>query len=332
MKHHDGPGNLWAIVLAAGRGVRLAAVTKEVHGREIPKQFAKLCGERTFVQRTMDRIAPLIPPERTVVVVGDDQVDLARHQLAGYSGVEIVRQPLNLGTGPGVLLPLAHVLARDPEAHVVVFPSDHHFMRDDAFLDAVKRAVAAAAARSGGVTLVGAEANSAATDLGWIARGPRRGPRAARACRVERFIEKPGEAVARRLLRDRAVWNTLIIAARAQTLWDVAAEHVPEIVKVFAAYRASLALPGAQRRLREHYAALPQADFSRDILERARGLSVVTMTDAGWSDCGTPERLFRVFGDPRASDRGLSTPLPALNGAHHPPRHPPAGSAHIMRR
>jgi mannose-1-phosphate guanylyltransferase len=304
MKHDGDPGALWAIVLAAGRGLRLAAVTKEVHGREIPKQFAKLCGERTFVQRTMDRIAPLVPPERTVVVVGDDQMDLAKQQLAGFAGLEIVRQPLNLGTGPGVLLPLAHVLAKDPDARVVVFPSDHHFMRDGPLLDAVRRADRAAAARSGAVTLVGAAADSAATDLGWIVGGPRRGPHGARARRVDRFIEKPGEGVARRLLRDRALWNTLIIAARGQTLWQLAGRHVPEIVKVLEDYRGSLGRPGAQRRLRAHYAALPPADFSRDILERAQGLSVVTMTDAGWSDCGTPERLFRIFGDPRAAEGG----------------------------
>lgn len=314
MKHNGAAGNLWAIVLAAGRGVRLAAVTRSLHGREVPKQFARLCGERTLLQRTMDRIAPLVPPVRTVVVVGDDQMELARRQLASYSGVEIVRQPLNLGTGPGVLLPLAHVLARDPDARVVVFPSDHHFMREGPFLDAVRRAVSASVAGSCGVTLVGAAADSAATDLGWIARGTRCGPPAARACRVERFLEKPGEVVARRLLRERALWNTLIIAAPAYILWELAATHVPEIVYALQAYRRSIGLPGARRRLRALYAELPPADFSRDILERAKGLSVVSMVDAGWSDCGTPERLFRVFGDPRTSDRGPVKPAPSAGG------------------
>jgi mannose-1-phosphate guanylyltransferase len=305
MKRNAAAGEVWAIVLAAGRGARLAAVTKALHGREVPKQFAALCGERTFVQRTMDRIGALVPPERTLVVVGDDQMELARAQLAEYPGVEIIRQPRNLGTAPGLLLPLAHLLARDAGARVVVFPSDHHFAREAAFVDAVRRAVDTAARTPGGVTLVGAEADSAAIDLGWIVRGARCRPRTARAYRVAGFVEKPPETIAVQLLGEQALWNTLIVAARARALWELAAWHVPEIVKALARYRLSIGLPGAQRQLRCIYAKLPAADLSRDILQPARGLSVVSMIDAGWSDCGTPERLFRAFGDLRPPDLGV---------------------------
>jgi mannose-1-phosphate guanylyltransferase len=91
--------NLWAIVLAAGRGKRLAEVTRAIHGREVPKQFAALWGDRTFLQRTLDRVAMLVPPERTVVVVAEDQRRVAEQQLAGYPGLEIVRQPADRGRG-----------------------------------------------------------------------------------------------------------------------------------------------------------------------------------------------------------------------------------------
>ena len=326
MKRNAGPGNLWAIVLAAGRGARLAAITKALHGREVPKQFAALCGERTLVQRTMDRIAALIPPERTVVVVGDDQMDLAGPQLATYPGVEIVRQPRNLGTAPGLLLPLAHLLARDPDALVVVFPSDHHFTREGPFVDAVRRAVAVAARAPGGVTLVGAEADAAATDLGWIAPGARCRPRGTRAYRVARFVEKPADPVARQLLREQALWNTLIIAARARSLWGLAAGTVPRIVNALDPYRASIGQPGASERLRSLYADLPAADLSRDILEHAKRLSVVSMVGAGWSDCGTPERLSRAFGELRPPDHGVARlPLRA-----HAKRRPVDDGAQMM--
>src|SRR6185369_1596128 len=100
-------------------------------------------------------IAALVPPERTVVVVADGYAALAEEQLALYPGVEIVRQPANRGTGAGVLLPLAHVLARDPAARAVVFPSDHHVHREAPFIDAVERALLAAELSGTGVTLVG---------------------------------------------------------------------------------------------------------------------------------------------------------------------------------
>src|SRR5262245_61653782 len=117
---------LWAVVLAAGQGTRMSPVTRLLCGRPLPKQFVPLLSDRTLLQETMDRIGPLIPPQRTVVVVGEGYEDLARTQLREFHGVEMVSQPLDLGTGPGILLPLSHVFARDPRATVAVFPSDHH--------------------------------------------------------------------------------------------------------------------------------------------------------------------------------------------------------------
>jgi mannose-1-phosphate guanylyltransferase len=91
---------------------------------------------RSLLQETMDRVAPLVPPEHTVVVVGLAHEELARLQLREYEGAEIVVQPKNLDTGPGILLLLTHVLSRDPEASVVVLPSDHYIANPRPFLSA----------------------------------------------------------------------------------------------------------------------------------------------------------------------------------------------------
>ena len=289
------PGRLWAIVLAAGEGTRLAALTSALHGREVPKQFAALYGQRSFLQRTIDRIATLIPSHRTVVVVAENQLSLAREQLAEYPGIEIVAQPANRGTAPGTLLPLVHVRARDPEAQVVVLPSDHHIERDSAFLDAVRRAVLASHTVSSGLALVGAAAESAATDLGWIACGSACGPAGLSARGVDRFVEKPPVDVAEELLRKGAMWNTLVIAARAQALQILAERHVPRAARALGRYHRVLGQPHAGRVLRAVYRRLPCSDLSRDLLQQVGGLAAVPMLDAGWSDCGTSERLFRAL-------------------------------------
>jgi mannose-1-phosphate guanylyltransferase len=303
-------GKEFAIVLAAGEGTRLAALTRAVHTREVPKQFATLCGDRSFLQKTLDRIAPIIPSERTVVVVAEDQAEMAAAQLGAYPGIEVVHQPNNRGTGAGVLLPLAHVLARDPDAGVVVFPSDHYFEREVVFQDAVGRAILAAKSAPQSVVLVGAAAEAAATDLGWIVCGAASGPRAAGARRVSSFMEKPDGDTARELLRDGALWNTLVLAARGRTLWSLAEHHVPAICPSLVSYRSLIGQRSAERHLRDIYSQLPATDLSRDILQRARGLLAVSMLDAGWSDCGTPTRLFQAL------ERGgeLTTLLSRLNG------------------
>src|SRR4051812_33488561 len=98
----------WAIVLAGGEGTRLAALTRAIHGRDVPKQFARLGNARSLLQQTLDRISAVIPARRTVVIVAEAQAEIALPQLRAYRGLEVVLQPANRGTAPGVLLPLAH--------------------------------------------------------------------------------------------------------------------------------------------------------------------------------------------------------------------------------
>jgi mannose-1-phosphate guanylyltransferase len=285
-------GNLWAVVLAAGEGSRMALLTRALYGREVPKQFAALDGDRTLLQRTMDRIAPLTPPERTVVVVSETCEELARTQLAGYPGVEIVTQPLNLGTAVGILLPLAHVLARDPNADVAIYPSDHHIRRNDPFCEAVERGVRVSRLCESGVALLGAAAERPAVDLGWIVRGSRLGGQLDRAWEVNRFVEKPPEPLAMLLLGTGGLWNTMVVGGRGRALWELARRHVPEQTRAFDGYLRQVGNPTVRQAREQLYRQLLPADFSREILQVARGLAVVPLIDSGWFDCGTPERLF----------------------------------------
>jgi hypothetical protein len=102
------------------------------------------------------------------------------------------------------------------------------------------------------VVLVGAAAEAPASDLGWIVCGAASGPKAARARRVESFMEKPDSDTALKLHRDGTLCNTLVIAALGRALWSLAEQHVPTVV-------------------------------------------AISMIDAGWSDCGTPDRLFQAL-------------------------------------
>lgn len=285
---------MWAIVLAGGEGKRLAALTRAVYGHDVPKQFAALGTQRSFLQETMDRIAPLVPPARTFVVVSEVHARLAADQLAAFADVQLVLQPTNRGTTAGVLLPLAHVLHRDPEALVAVFPCDHRFRRDDLFREAVQRALAVAAAR-GRLVLVGARPESAAPDLGWIVPGRAATPHRLGDRTVRRFVEKPPPEVCAQLLQEGALWNTLVIAARARSLWRAARRRVPRVALPLARYRRALGTASAARILDDIYATLPASDLSKELLQRAGGLRVVPLIDSGWCDCGTPERLFQTL-------------------------------------
>lgn len=278
---------LWSVVLAAGSGRRLAPVT---HGT--PKQFWSPLGGRSLLEETLARIAPLAPPDRTTVVV-----DRTHERYVG-SGRRplptdwLLYQPQDRGTAAGVLLALSPALDRRSDAIVLLTPSDHAVRDLDRFRAGVLEAVAAIRAGHADVVLFGVEATHPITDYGWITPGPHSRLRSTRLLRpVSTFVEKPAADLAHRLLATGAVWNTMVVVARARALLDLYRTHLPLLAEVFAAYQR---LPREQRDrfLTEQYAHLPPADFSRDLLTVARGLALYTWPQSiGWSDLGTPDRF-----------------------------------------
>ncbi len=272
-------------MLAGGDGVRLRALTRALHGEELPKQFAFIHGGASLLQATIARARRWSAPERIVVVVAREREALARAQLRDYGPVHLAVQPCNRGTGPGLMLPLSHVLAMDPEAHVVVLPSDH-YVRDEApFEQSIHAAVAASSEQ---IALVGAVPDHAETQYGWMVRGVRPG---VEGHVVECFCEKPPASVAEQLLRDGALWNTFVMAGSVQRFWQLLRQHLPQQAARFEEYLGALHGPEERAALRALYARMPGADFSREVLERARDLRLVALRSCGWSDWGTPERV-----------------------------------------
>lgn len=280
----------FGIVLAAGDGTRLAPLVRRLHGDDRPKQFARLCGEVSMLEATLDRMAGLVDRAKTVVVAGAHHEFWAEAQLSPRRGLDLVLQPANRGTAPGILLPLARVLARDPDAAVVITPSDHHFARPARFARAIATALDTANETPSGVCLVAVEAEAPACDLGWIVPVDDGSARL-----VASFVEKPEPATATTLHRQRALWNTFVMVGAAQAFWRLVEARRPTITQRFARYRDAVGGPREVTVLEEIYRDLPHADFSRDVLAHSRGLGVVAAAGAGWSDWGTPDRVLATL-------------------------------------
>jgi mannose-1-phosphate guanylyltransferase len=281
--------DLWSVVLAAGKGRRLASVTGGT-----PKQFWRADDRPSLLQATFSRLSPLVPPERNTVII--DRAHLRFVPAWGqapWPAERIVLQPEDRGTAAGVLLALTPVLETAPDAVVVLTPSDHGIADPAQFRAGVRDA--AAAVRSGDVeaVLFGAQASAPVTDYGWITPGPPYQWANGRPLRrVDGFVEKPTADHASQLFAARAVWNTMVMVARADALLALYRSHLPVLAETFGAHRR---LPADEREafLTAFYAELTPADFSRDVLTHARGLAVYTWDRSiGWSDLGTPDRLF----------------------------------------
>lgn len=284
------PGPSWAIVLAGGDGRRLVTLTRALYGCDLPKQFADLDGRGTLLQQTMSRVGRLIPPERTLVVVGARWAGVARRQIEAFPGATVLPQPRNLDTGPGILLALAIVRRIEPMARVGVFPSDHFIPDEEPFVAAASAALRQCNRASDRVVLLGIDPDGPETAYGWIVPGtPIPGELHLRG--VQEFIEKPAADVARRLHHAGALWNTLVIVGRVDRLWEMAREGLPAHIRAFEVWSSGPGQYPFRVELGPLYARLVPASFSRSVLEIAGGLAVIPVRASGWSDWGEPERV-----------------------------------------
>lgn len=277
---------LWNIVLAAGAGQRLASVTGG-----IPKQFWSDDGGPTLLEDTLARIAALAPPEQTVIVVDRSHRRFVHERPDVALRGRVVYQPADRGTAAGVLYGLSEVVTRDSDATVVLIPSDHGVAEPTLFVDGVVAAVADVDSHREDVVLLGAVPSHPDRDYGWISSYGRSIGSGLRS--VSAFVEKPDAVTATRLFNTGAVWNTMVLVARARTLLQLFRRHLPELTRAF---EAALMRDDLERRdfLQTRYDGLPRADFSRDLIARAGELFVRTWpADMGWSDLGTPDRLSR---------------------------------------
>jgi mannose-1-phosphate guanylyltransferase len=297
----------WTVVLAAGDGTRLAALTKDHRGNAVPKQFCSLNGGGSLLQEALRRARKLAPRDRVCAIVARQHERYWRAALWSLATHNVIVQPRNCGTANGVLFALFHILERDPLARIVFLPADH-YVRDEASLAATMRKAATLLARDARrVLLIGIEPDDVDPELGYILPGAcdARGWR-----HVERFVEKPGAAAARELIEGGAMWNSFIFAAHAPTLLGLFRERVPQIVEdmeTAMAHDTSAGKVGAHA-VERFYERLPSVDFSRQIVQGAESrLALLAARACGWSDLGTPRRVLdalrRIDRAPRPTRR-----------------------------
>jgi mannose-1-phosphate guanylyltransferase len=303
------PNLTWSVVLAAGAGRRLADVTGG-----IPKQFWAPRGRATLLENTIERVRSLTPLSRTITVIDQSHHDLAGQIQRVRSIGHVAAQPMDRGTAAGVLLGIS-AMGSDPDAVVLLTPSDHGVENPAVFERGILAASRAVKAGRAGIVLFAVKPTSPTGDFGWVVPAQ---VADADLDHVAAFVEKPSADVARSLYRGGAAWNTMVMVARVGALLELYREHLPGLSEVF---RAAAAMPTSRRKdfLADRYPDLARADFSRDLITPASGLHLHIWPESlGWTDLGTPDRLLAWLTAQRspqqvaARPHAISQPAPAV--------------------
>jgi mannose-1-phosphate guanylyltransferase len=280
----------WAVVLAGGDGTRLQELTHKISGDSRPKQFCPFFGEKSLLDHTRERIAPLFHEDRTLFVLARAHQPYYRDQLAEVHNRRKIVQPLNRGTAVAMALCLHFIARQDEDALVAFFPSDHHYSNCAAFRESVESGLGLMAEYPQSVLIVGAEARYPEEEYGWIEPGRTLVHSLANPLlRVSRFWEKPAKAHAATLQKRGCLWNTFVTIGLTGAFLDLLQATVPQLTRSLEHVRGDLELD-------RFYDKIEPVDFSRAVLARMPGRLVVLHDAAsGWTDFGSPRRVIDVL-------------------------------------
>ena len=279
-------GEVLPFILCGGAGTRLWPLSREA----FPKQFHRLIGPHSLFQDTCRRLSGGIFGGLSVLSNHQHRF-LIQEQLreAGLGAAEIVLEPASRNTAPAACVASLIAASGDPEALVLLAPSDHAIGDGASFAESVS--LGAEAARRGSVVTFGVEPDCPHTGYGYIeTNGSGRGTNAAAS--VRRFVEKPSREVAQRYLDAGGYfWNAGIFLFRAGTMIELFQMHAPEILSACRLAIGEATTDLGFRQLGESYRSSPSISLDYAIMEKAGDIVCLPLATS-WSDVGSWSELW----------------------------------------
>lgn len=285
----ESSGRRWSIVLASHDGVGMQPAFRPWLGRNVPRQYRRVQGDRSRFQHTLDRTMQVTSPTRTVVVVARGHRE-AWAQIGARDPGMVLVQPRHLGTASEVFLSLTYIRARDPEGTVLISPSDHIVFPEERYLREVLYAVRAAEQLPTKLVLLASRPEGPQAEYGWILPDHQLlsfGSRTTRA--VKTFIERPEPPLAQLAYASGALWTTGIMTGKVEAFWNVGRKVLPNMMALFERLTEVIGTPKEAEVLRTMYARMPCLSFSRDLLEHAPGeTAMMEVSGPWWGDWERP--------------------------------------------
>jgi mannose-1-phosphate guanylyltransferase len=291
--------NYYGLILAGGRGTRFWPRSRKRHAKQVLNVAPPSATEhRSLIQATVDRLEPLIPPERIWILTNDFVRDEIVRQLPGVPARQIIAEPAQRNTAPAIGL-AAHILhSLDKDAVFGVFPSDHVIGNPRRYLSLLRPAFRAA--ERGSIAVLGVAPRWPETGYGYIefpksAFGQTNPSRPPTAIPVTKFREKPQLPQARRFVKaGNFYWNAGMFFWKAETILSALRRHLPKTATLLSSLPA-FSHPGFAAQLSEAFPRCENISIDYAVLERADDVLGVACDDFGWNDVGSWDAVYELF-------------------------------------
>jgi mannose-1-phosphate guanylyltransferase / mannose-6-phosphate isomerase len=277
--------NRYAIILCGGSGTRLWPLSRTMQ----PKQLLALNGQQTLLQQTATRLLAHVAPSHLFTVTHEDHKFQVKGQLAEVAPdaiANVLAEPCARNTLPAIAWAVSQINAKDPNAIIGVFASDHAIDNQAAFLQAWQ--TAELAAQDDYLVLLGIKPHEPATGYGYIKPSSKQiSGGEMPVFQVEKFVEKPDLALAREFLQQGFLWNSGMFVFKASAFMAMLEKYQPSVDKQIRGLQADT--------LFQQYAEFPNLSMdyglAEELVKHAEKVAVVPV-DMAWSDLGSWESLY----------------------------------------
>jgi len=288
--------HVYGLILAGGRGTRFWPKSR----RHSAKQVLRLFGDRSLIQQTIDRLRPVLPPDRIWILTNEHLREEIVSQLPEVPKRQILAEPAQRNTAPAIGLAAQLLHGIDPESIMGVFPADHVIGKPRQYVRLLKAALQAA--RAGKIVVLGIQPRWPETGYGYIEFPKGVKPGASQALPVQRFREKPDASTAARFLKaGHFYWNAGMFFWRTSVLLEALRQHLPKTASLL----ASLPPFGSRRFAKSLEEAFPKCEnISIDyaVLERADNVVGLPAGDIAWNDVGSWNAVYELHARDRAGN------------------------------
>lgn len=278
----------YALILAGGRGTRFWPRSR----KRSAKQVLAFGGERSLIQQTVDRLRPVVPPERVWIITNDFLRDTIVKQLPEVPKAQIIAEPAQRNTAPAIALVAQILLQQDPDAVMGVFPADHVIEKPARYLRLVRPAFAAA--RKGHICVLGIQPRWAETGYGYIEFPFGVTSGGTEPLKVQRFTEKPNLETAKEFVAAGTYyWNAGMFFWRAAVFMEEMRTYLPATAATLEKLPA-FASRTFKSKLAAHFPDCENVSVDVGIIEKSEKVYGIACDEFGWNDVGSWNAVYEL--------------------------------------